>query len=503
LESTKEARPRDSVGDAVGVLDIFGEAARFPYKLKDDLMSTATLPQNKQAAESKFDWPLCYEAENFILQRIDAFLERNSFARALAKRMRDEAGTLVLDWTDHLLLPASDEKALHEVGFVDDPLGENSDGHKALWHPEAMLPRVLLAASNAKYPLAMAIRPEFVAEFAGVHGIIHQIEGESFSRFRKLLVSEENGAQLFAIERRGYRGYVPQPADLKSYLSARDLCQSRRRLWDDDGAGFKHLHERIHQMVVLVGPDLACHLFFEEERAYWQKRNRAGREQKRRQDTLGLGWANHDHHTFRSSREFFVDLIKAFETLGFERRERYYAGSEAGWGAQILEQPVEGVVVFADVDLTSDETEIDFSRVKLNPGKTLGTVGLWCGLHGESILGAGMHHLECRFDHALLRAQLAAENINTMKPFSDFPFLKQAFTHGERWAVRPERITRLRTRNLLTDEQALKFANEGAIGSHLENLQRKGGFKGFNQKSVSVIIELTDPRKQDAVHKWA
>ncbi|MBA2434669.1 MAG: hypothetical protein H0V54_06220 [Chthoniobacterales bacterium] len=31
----------------------------------------------------------------------------------------------------------------------------------------------------------------------------------------------------------------------------------------------------------------------------------------------------------------------------------------------------------------------------------------------------------------------------------------------------------------------------------------KGGFKGFNQKSVSVIIELTDPRKQDAVHKSA
>ena len=27
--------------------------------------------------------------------------------------------------------------------------------------------------------------------------------------------------------------------------------------------------------------------------------------------------------------------------------------------------------------------------------------------------------------------------------------------------------------------------------------------ENFNQKSVSVIIELTDPRKQDAVHKYA
>ena len=37
---------------------------------------------------------------------------------------------------------------------------------------------------------------------------------------------------------------------------------------------------------------------------------------------------------------------------------------------------------------------------------------------------------------------------------------------------------------------------EGAIGSHLENLQRHGGFKGFNQKAVSAIISATDPRKQ-------
>jgi hypothetical protein len=34
----------------------------------------------------------------------------------------------------------------------------------------------------------------------------------------------------------------------------------------------------------------------------------------------------------------------------------------------------------------------------------------------------------------------------------------------------------------------------------LENLQRKGGFKGFNQHAVSLIIAETDPRKQAAAH---
>ena len=83
-----------------------------------------------------------------------------------------------------------------------------------------------------------------------------------------------------------------------------------------------------------------------------------------------------------------------------------------------------------------------------------------------------------------------------MKPFSDFPFLKQAFTEGERWPVRRDRAERLLRSSLIDQQQFNQFMMEGAIGSHLENLQRKGGFKGFNQKSVSVIIQATDPRTQ-------
>jgi hypothetical protein len=87
-----------------------------------------------------------------------------------------------------------------------------------------------------------------------------------------------------------------------------------------------------------------------------------------------------------------------------------------------------------------------------------------------------------------------------MKPFSDFEFLKQAFTEGERWAVRPERVESLLRRGLITPAQAEGFRREGAIGSHLENLQRRGGFKGFNQKSVSAIIAATDPRSVQKAH---
>jgi hypothetical protein len=148
-----------------------------------------------------------------------------------------------------------------------------------------------------------------------------------------------------------------------------------------------------------------------------------------------------------------------------------------------------------EVGLTPEETELDFSTHKLPPAPRLGTVGLWVGLHGESLLEAGMHHLEARFDFDFLRAQFKESGVNTMNPFSDFPFLRQAFTEGEHWPVRRERVERLLSDGLITRQQGERFIREGALGSHLENLQRHGGFKGFNQKSVSTVIAATDPRK--------
>src|SRR3954470_18649931 len=163
-------------------------------------MTTAILdPQKAADAESRFEWPLCYEAENFIISRIDAFTQQNSFARTLASRMRDETGTLMLDWVDYLLLPASDEAELRATGYTDDPLADAPDAQKQLWHPEAMLPRVLIAPTNAKYPLALGIRADSVVDFSAVYGLTNEIEGAALSRFRRLLISEENGTRFEVI----------------------------------------------------------------------------------------------------------------------------------------------------------------------------------------------------------------------------------------------------------------------------------------------------------------
>jgi hypothetical protein len=451
-----------------------------------------------------FDWPVCYEAERLVGACIEAFLLRNAFARRLADRMREDTGTDFFEWVDHLVLSPDHAKLFAKVGFERERV-EAPRGTAVLWHPRAMMPRVLLRedGGGSGLPSVLAIKPESLPDFLAAHDLDVPIEGAFGARLRRATLAAENRTQFEAVERLGCRGYIlrePTANFVRGTLAARELWRTRKRDFPDDADGVKHAFARLEQVLALVDRDAACDLFFAEERQRWEGRNRAARVQKRRQDLLGLGWGNHDHHTFRCSRAHFSGLMEFLARLGFEKRERYYAGAEAGWGAQISEQKTAGIVVFADVDLMPEETAVDFSSQPLPPAPKLGTVGLWCGLHGDSFLQAGMHHLEARFDFTRLRDQLAKEGVNTMKPFSDFEFLRQAFTEGERWPVRPARVAALLKQELITADQAEVFLRDGAIGSHLENLQRKGGFKGFNQKSVSAIISATDPRKRQEAH---
>jgi hypothetical protein len=468
-----------------------------------ELPSTPTTTQtvNREIDTEKlhqFDWPLAYEAESLLRRFVLSFLEHNQFASRLAAEMQHRTGTDFYEWVDHFTLDAEHAEELRAVGLVSEKVEVPAQA-EVYFHPRAMMPRILVkpGGSSRMVPFSLAIRTESLADFVARHNLATDIHGAFGSGLRQALVADEKGHRFSAVERLGYRGFLLDPATpgrVEAVKRVRELWRTRKRNFIEDAEGLAHALELQKQAINLAGPDVACDLFFAEERFYWESRNRAGQLQKRRQDALGLGWSNHDHHTFRSSRAFFADLMTFFLQFGFEKRERYFAGAEAGWGAQILEHFTTGITVFADVDLMPQETGIDFSIERLPDVPRLSTVGLWCGLHGDSLLQAGMHHLEARFDFSLLRDQLAAEGVNTMKPFSDFVFLKQAFTEGERWQVNPERVKPLLAKQLITKEQADVFVQTGAVGSHLENLQRKGGFKGFNQKSVSVIIEATDPR---------
>lgn len=461
-------------------------------------------PTSGVAALREFHFEPQPAAQKIISALVREFLTACPPARKLAEAMKHDTATRFADWIDHVRIDADAtghkdlKAALLKAGFSHTP---RPGGKDCYVHHGAIFPAVVLARGCG---LRVAIKVDSVAEFLQTHRIAaedqHAIAGEPCSRFRAAMCWGDAQASLWVVERHGYRGFEPtadDPSRLIAALRHLEAFCTRRRDWPSDADGFAATDRLIDASVRDLGRDWACDLFFEAERRYWMSRNYAAQVQHARQRKLGLGWANHDHHTYRSSRQCFKPLIAALEKLGFACRERFYAGAEAGWGAQVLEQHETGITIFADVDMSPEELLGDFPHQGLAARADLGTVGLWCALHGEAFLQAGMHHLECQFDWHALVSQLEHEaHIKTMAPFTTFPYLRQAFTEGERWPVKPERIERLLKAGQINAMQAETFRVEGALGSHLENLERNDGFKGFNQKGVSDIIARTDPRRQ-------
>ena len=457
-----------------------------------------------RSLNEEFDWQRCPNVARLVTKRVDEIVSEIRFASCLQQRMKNETGTRFFDWVDHLCLPFEDpfSESIEELGYART----EHDGEQEVWrHPEAMMPAIRFREQST---VDVWLKVESVSDFLQAHDLNDVgFMGEPTACIQKAIVAREANCRLAVIERHGTAGFQWESevgdgvADVAVALAEhRAAFSSRQRVFTaadsacSEAAGFEHALSLLSAAVQDLGTNRVCDLFFQSERGYWESRNHAARVQKRRQDKLGLGWANHDHHTYRSSRESFSQLIGLLEVLGFTCRERFYGGAEAGWGAQVLEQTHAGIVIFADVDLSHDEVIGDFAHEGLLPRDELGTVGLWCKLHGEAIMAAGMHHLECQFDFDAACAQLADAGIRTMKPFTDFDYLKQAFTVGEIWRVNPDRLRSLCEGGQVSREQEKQFLSEGSVGSHLEILQRDEGYKGFNQTGISEIILATDPR---------
>ncbi|HEX6960795.1 MAG TPA: hypothetical protein VF175_02930 [Lacipirellula sp.] len=463
-----------------------------------------------QDVRTDFDWQPQPAAAEFVAGLLRRCIQSNPQIGQLAEQMRDQTGTRLVDWVDSIALREAADlcEELKAAGYTADEAEPQS------WrHPEGIFPvvRVLQTGrssdqsqAGSEAPLWLAIKVSSVGEFAaamGGDGGRLEVEGAAGSQFRACRVPNAGGTQLVAYERHGWPWFDdPKNRSQQITVAAKHAraFATRRRDGATDREGFELAAKLFDAAAADLGRDWACDLFFAAERDYWMSRNAAGRIQYDRQQALGLGWGNHDHHTYRNSRESFATLIALLERMGFQCRERFYAGREAGWGAQVIEQAATGITIFADVDLTPEEVAGDFAHQQLQPQDKLGTVGMWCKLHGEAFLQAGMHHLECQFDFDEVRKQLAAIGVESMKPFTDWAHLKQAFTKGEVWPVRPERLDTALAEGYITKEQAEQFRREGALGSHLEILERNDGFKGFNQTGISEIITRTDPRRQAA-----
>ncbi len=450
-------------------------------------------------ALADFDWKPEPQAAALIDRLVAACVSQLPVLAVFAEQLRLRTGTRLTDWVDHLACVNSAELMtdLEAAGFqVSEKQAPDRWVHARGLFP----PVVVLADGHARIVLKVDSVVDFlVANQLAGH---RNLEGEPFSSCRRALIAESRSCEWWIVERQVIGDFPERftaSADPQLVTKWQEAFRLRRRRHENTSDGFDIAEKLITAAQQELDSNRVCNLFFAAERDYWERRNRAARVQKARQDTLGLGWSNHDHHTYRSSRQHFARLIGLFELLGLELRERFYAGREAGWGAQVMEHPQTGIVVFADVDLSPAEVFCDFAHEALPAQDRLGTIGLWCRLHGEAFLEAGMHHLECQFDYEAARDQLASEGVRSMKPFTDLPHLRQAFTEGEIWPVRAERIADLLRDGLISAAQAEQFRQNGAVGSHLEILQRNDGYKGFNKHGINEIIRDTDPRHQAAI----
>lgn len=442
--------------------------------------------RNVTASTEEFSWTTQAEPFARVVEFVRDVSASLPFVADLERRLQQQTGTRLVDWVDRI--GTSAPEAFEAVGYQQTALG----AEKVWQHPAAMLPILFRTDRDT-----LALKVESVSAFLLANGFDERIEivGEPHDEIRRARVSENESCECHVVERHGTLRWNAGPTGSPRAITLHaERLRLRQRDFETLEEGFARAEALFQAAANDVGTNRACELFFAAERDYWQSRNHAGRVQKSRQDRLGLGWANHDHHTYRSSRAAFPHLIRILEVMGFSCRERFYAGADAGWGAQVLEQPDCGLTVFADVDLSPDEIAGDFAHSDLPPQDVPGTVGLWCALHGEAFLEAGMHHLECQFDFDAAREQLAEVGIESMAPFTDFPHLRQAFTVGERWSVSESRLEAAIAAGQITTEDATRFRSEGVIGSHLEILERNDGYKGFNKTGISEIILETNPR---------
>ncbi|GAM99028.1 hypothetical protein U91I_02665 [alpha proteobacterium U9-1i] len=430
-------------------------------------------------------WRLAPKAEAFYVALMEREVTASPSALALASRLLAGAGVRVFDIVDHIVFrDASLRGELEAAGWTS--------GDGAVWaHEGALFPPFVRGDADVIW-----MRVENVEQFLAANGLEAPIEGPAHGPLRRARVF--SGPTAFGvIERNGYAGFEPALIGADAIRAARVHLQSfrtRRREFDSVEQGLAHTERLVDAAVGAIGPHWSCELWLKAEREYWMGRCVAGARQKARQDAVGIGWSNIDHHTYDGSRRHFRTTVRIMQKLGYQLREMLYAGELAGWGSQVLEQPVIGSTIFADVDLAPEELTVDFSREPLPDLVKHRRAGLLSELLGESLLEAGLNHVAGRFDQRALRGQLAREGISMMAPFSDTPHLYQELTHGDRSAVDPRRVDLLEARGHISAEEAEDLRLNGAIITHLENIERNQGYKGFNREGIDAVLRKLDPR---------
>ena len=290
----------------------------------------------KSPEPPEFNWQPQPEAARLLDLILKKYCQKSPKLASLERNLQEQTGTRLVDWIDHLELPVNDALAnkLSASGFTFE--ASETEAITTWRHAAGLFPPLRLGASRNRVALKVDSIDDFMAAAGRSTGETLPFRWPSPGPYRLIIVYQKPAVEVCAVERHGYKGFTKVKTEPELIEAATDHLATfrvRNRQSGNDNHGFLKASEAIRNAAKDIGTAWACDLFFRAEREYWQSRNKAARVQYRRQQRLGLGWANHDHHTYRSSRERFVDLIAVLEELGFECRERFYAGQRSWLGS--------------------------------------------------------------------------------------------------------------------------------------------------------------------------
>lgn len=379
-------------------------------------------------------------------------------AQLLDRRLRTACAVRLKDIVDHIRCPP-------------DPMfaasGWRRHGATLLRAPHPTLPDVV---EDAEF--AIALRVECVERFLAASGIEARIEGAQHGPYRSARIFRSRDASFHVVERHGWAAHAVPALGERKLRRARlhqQIFRTRRRQFQSEARAIAHTLRLAEAAAADLGGAWAGALFLRAEREYWLARCLPALGQHQRQIAAGLGWCSVSHHAYACSREHFADTLRLLETLGHRRMSLVRSHDGANWGAELLDASATAAAPYTllCLDLAAHEHTLKGAEAGLSPLTWLGPPGLWCGLHGESLLEAGLCCVSAAYDLSALPHDVdtAAQSARARL---------RAAMHGEHQAVDPRRVATLERARYIPRPQAEMHSLYGAVGAQFEAFQRIG-----------------------------